>query len=190
MTQVWPDLPMTSDENPELDEFRVEPLEFDDFVQAQMPRLLAYATALAGDPNLAADVVQNVLVRTHAKWSTIRRCDNVERYVKRMVTNEYLSWRRLWHVRHVLPASAAVLHARAPAMDDPAQGVADRDYLRQRLATLPRRQRAVLVLRYFEGMDDAQIADVLGIAPSTVRSVASRALTQLRADTMTTKESR
>ena len=158
---------------------------FEDFARTRLPALLAYAVVLTGDPHLASDVVQEVMVRAHGRWSRIRRADRPELYVKRMVTNEFLSWRRRWHVRSVVPVADEALHARAPRTADPAQQVVDRDAVWARLATLPRRQRAVLVLRFYEGLDDAEIAEVLRLAPSTVRSTASRALAALRLDATT-----
>jgi RNA polymerase sigma-70 factor (sigma-E family) len=157
-------------------------VDFEAFVRERLPALLRYATALSGDPHLAADVVQDVLVRVHAKWARICHQERPDLYVKRMVTNEYLSWRRRWQVRTIIPVSFSVLQSRSPSVGDAAQQVADRDDLQARLAALPRRQRAVLVLRYFEGLDDAEIAGVLDISSSTVRSTASRALATLRLD--------
>lgn len=166
--------------DPDVVEVPGEDLGFEDFARTRLPALLAYAVVLTGDPHLASDVVQEVMVRAHGRWSRIRGADRPELYVKRMVTNEYLSWRRRWHVRTVVPVADDALHARAPSAADPAQQVVDRDAVWARLAGLPRRQRAVLVLRFYEGLDDAQIAEVLSMAPSTVRSTASRALAALR----------
>ena len=157
--------------------------DFEDFARAHLPGLLSYAVVLTGDQHQAADLVQDVMVRVHGRWARIRATDRPDLYVKRMVTNEHLSWRRRWHVRSVVAVDDAVLGARAPAGADPSQRVVDRDHLWQRLAALPPRQRAVLVLRYYEGLDDAEIAQVLGTAAVTVRSNASRALAALRADT-------
>jgi RNA polymerase sigma-70 factor (sigma-E family) len=154
--------------------------DFDGFVRERLSVHLRYATALSGDPHLAADIVQDVLVRAHGRWSRICRSDRPDLYVKRMITNEYLSWRRRWHVRNIIPSSVSALASRSPAAVDPSQQLVDRDDLLQRLATLPRRQRAVLVLRFYEGLDDPEIAAILGVAPTTVRSTASRALAALR----------
>ncbi|WP_092866964.1 SigE family RNA polymerase sigma factor [Quadrisphaera sp. DSM 44207] len=155
---------------------------FDAFARRQLPGLLRYATALTGDPHTAADVVQDVLVRACARWERVRRTDRPDLYVKKMITNEHLSWRRRWHTRSVVPVEDTALHARTPPAGDASADLADRDDLRRRLATLPRSQRAVLVLRFYEDLDDPEIAQVLGIAPGTVRSNASRALAALRRD--------
>ena len=155
--------------------------DFEGFARAHLPGLLGYAVALTGDRHLAADLVQDVMVRAHGRWPRIQAADRPDLYVKRMITNEHLSWRRRWHVRTVVPVDDEVLGARAPSTTDAAQRVVDRDDLWQRLAELPPRQRAVLVLRYYEGLDDAEIAQVLVTAAVTVRSNASRALAALRA---------
>ncbi len=166
------------------------PVDFEDFAQHHLRPLLAYAVALTGDRDLAADLVQDVLARAYDRWSRIGATGRPDLYVKRMVTNEHLSWRRRWHVRKIVPVDDEVLHARAPRHGDHSQQVVDRDDVRQRLSRLPRRQRTVLVLRYYEGLDDAGIAEVLGVAVSTVRSNAARALATLRVSAPTTEEAR
>lgn len=154
--------------------------DFDGFVRDHLPRLLAYAVVLTGDRHLAADVVQTALVRAHDRWPRVRGAGRPDLYVKRIVTNEYLSWRRRWYVRAVVPVADDVLAARAGGVADHAEQLAERDRVRRLLGGLPRRPRAVLVLRYYEGFDDAGIAELLGVAPSTVRATASRALAALR----------
>ncbi|GAB3681020.1 SigE family RNA polymerase sigma factor [Angustibacter aerolatus] len=156
------------------------PLDFDAFARAELPALLRFATAVAGDPELAADVVQDAMVKAHSRWRHIAATDRPDLYVRRMVVNQHLSWRRRWHVRTIVPVHDDVLHARASAEPDASQRVSDRDDVLRRLEQLPRRQRAVLVLRFFEGLDDTEIAQVLGTSPVTVRSNASRALAALR----------
>jgi len=159
-------------------------VEYDEFVRDRLPSLLRYAAVLSGDADLAADLVQDVMVKVHRKWPAIAAAGAPEAYVKRMVTNEYLSWRRRWSVRTVAVVPDELLHARAGAgqQRDTAQDTVDRDEAWTRLAGLPRQQRAVLVLRYYEGLDDAEIATALGCAPATVRAHASRALAVLRLD--------
>jgi RNA polymerase sigma-70 factor (sigma-E family) len=160
------------------------PDDFEAFAAARLPDLLRYATALTGDRELAADLVQDVLTRAFARWSRIRRTEAPDRYLKRMITNAHLSHRRRWSVRRVTPAED--LEAHVPVGPDPTVlGVehGERvDQLWRVLAGLPARQRAVLVLRYYEGLSDAEIAEVLDCAPGTVRSSASRALRALRLD--------
>ncbi|NAZ75958.1 sigma-70 family RNA polymerase sigma factor [Kineococcus sp. T13] len=149
-------------------------------VRAHLPGLLRYATVLTGDGHTAADIVQEVLLRAHVRWRRIALLERPDLYLRRMVTNEHLSWRRRWHVRTIRPASDEVLAAHGDPHGDHAERVAADDAVWHRLSALPARQRTVLVLRYYEGLDDAEIASVLGTSAVTVRSHASRALATLR----------
>jgi RNA polymerase sigma-70 factor (sigma-E family) len=155
---------------------------FEEFAMARLPSLLRYAVVLIGDRDLAQDIVQEVLARAHVRWRRINESDSPEAYVRRMVLNEYLSWRRTWAARHVQAVGERLveLHDARGGVDDHAQGIVDADELWRRLATLGRKQRAVLVLRYYEQLEDAAIAELLGCSPATVRSQASRALKTLR----------
>lgn len=152
---------------------------FEEFAAARLAVLLRYAVVLTGDRQLAQDVVQEVMARAQLKWATISRAEVPEAYVKRMVLNEYLSWRRTWATRNV-QAVGEKLADLGSAHPDHAHRVVEADDLWRRLAALPRKQRAVLVLRYYEQRDDAEIAELLGCAPATVRSNASKALKTLR----------
>lgn len=162
----------------------------DDLVRTQLPGLLRYATVLVGDEHTAADLVQEVLLRAHVRWHRIALTQRPDLYLRRMVTNEHLSWRRRWHVRTIRPSGDEVLSARAEPVGDHAHGLAEHDAMWQRLAALPPRQRTVLVLRYYEGLADVDIAAVLGTSAATVRSHASRALTTLRGTDPTSEETR
>ncbi|HEY0640890.1 MAG TPA: SigE family RNA polymerase sigma factor [Pseudonocardiaceae bacterium] len=150
-------------------------MTFDEFVAGRLPALLRYAAVLAGDRGLAEDVTQEVLLRAHQRWAHIGGLDAPEHYVRRMITNEYLSWRRRW--ARVVPRAAV---EPADPQPDHAGAHAERDALLGELHRLPRRQRAVLVLRYYAGLSDQEIAAELGCAAGTVRGYASRALATLR----------
>jgi RNA polymerase sigma-70 factor (sigma-E family) len=150
---------------------------FDEFAAGYLPGLLRFAAVLTGDRASAEDVVQDVLVRAHARWRRIGALDRPDFYVRKMVLNEFLSTRRRQR-RLVLGGSAAEVDTRTAP--DWADGHADRAVLLAELARLPARQRAVMVLRYYEGLPDADIAELLGVAPVTVRGYAHRALTALR----------
>jgi RNA polymerase sigma-70 factor (sigma-E family) len=155
---------------------------FEEFTATRLATLLRHAVVLTGDRELAQDVVQEVLARACVRWRRISRTDSPDAYVRRMVVNEYLSWRRTWMVRNVRAAGErleALAHVRSFRTDH-AQAVVEADELWTRLATLPRKQRAVLVLRYYEQLDDASIAELLSCAQTTVRSNASKALKTLR----------
>jgi RNA polymerase sigma-70 factor (sigma-E family) len=154
-------------------------MTFEEFAAARLGALLRFAAVLTGDRDLAEDVVQEVLIRAHGRWAAIARLDRPEAYVRKMVVNEYLSWRRRsW--RLVPSGSGTDVDARFTP--DPAADHAERAAILAELTRLPRRQRAVLVLRYYEALSDAEIAEVLGCAPGTVRGYASRALATLRVE--------
>ena len=148
-------------------------MSFEEYVAARLPAMLRYAVVLTGDRHLAEDLVQDVLIRAQGRWRRIVAGGPPDRYVQRMITNAYLSWRRRPHTRRVLLVEPPERPAPAPDPDE-------RDALWQRLAELPRQQRAVLVLRYYEGLSVAETADVLGCSAGTVRGYASRALATLR----------
>lgn len=150
---------------------------FDDVMAARLPALLRYAAVLAGDRDLAQDVVQDAMIRAHARWGRIGRMDRPDLYLRRMVLTEYLS---LWRRR---ARRAALDVARRPVEEhdpDHAIGHAERDDLWARLAALPPRQRAVVVLRYYEDLSDVEIAHVLRCAVASVRVYRARALAALR----------
>lgn len=146
-------------------------MTFEEFCLARLPGLLRYAVMLTGERDQAADLVQDVLIKVHQRWRPIASTERPDLYVKRMVTNEFLSWHRRRRVATVALETDVAL-AGVPAEDS--------DDLWRRLATLPRQQRAVLVLRYYEGLSDLEIADVLDCSSGTVRGYASRALKTLR----------
>lgn len=154
-------------------------MEFEEFVATRLVMLLRYATVLTCDPHLAEDIVQEVLARAQGRWARIVHADYPERYVKRMVTNEFLSWRRRRAAR-VVPLSLPALDQVAGSTPDPAVQRDERDALLAQVAALPPRQRAVIALRYYEDMPDAEIAEILGCGRATVRSHASRALAALQ----------
>jgi RNA polymerase sigma-70 factor (sigma-E family) len=155
---------------------------FAEFATARLPALLRYATALTGDRDLAQDILQDSLAKAQANWRRVERANSPDAYVRQIVLNEYLSWRRRWSVRNIQTAGEhmVVLVDRRAATRDHADAVVDGDDVWARLATLPRKQRAVLVLRYYEQLDDTEIASLLNCAPATVRSNASKALKTLR----------
>jgi RNA polymerase sigma-70 factor (sigma-E family) len=159
-------------------------MTFEEYTAARSVALLRYAAVLTGDRDLAQDIVQEVLARAHQRWQRIVRLNVPDSYVRRMVTNEFLSWRRgRWS--RLVPIGRVPEEQRpvsVAAERDAPTVHAERDALLTELARLPRRQQAVLVLRYYEGLSDAEIADVLGCRPGTVRGYASRALATLRVE--------
>ncbi|MDQ1725764.1 MAG: hypothetical protein QOG52_2792 [Frankiaceae bacterium] len=146
--------------------------EFTLYVEAATPRLLRFAHQLCGDPTQAQDLVQSALVKTWLSWRRISNEDPTP-YVRRTIVNNHLSaWRRL---RHESPAS---LRDVAVAADESA---GERDRLRRALATLPPRQRAVVVMRWFEDMSEQDVASTLGCSVGSVKSQSSRGAALLRA---------
>jgi len=114
---------------------------FEAFAKARVPLLLRTAVALSGDLGLAEDLVQDVLLKTHQRWDQISRLDAPESYVRRMLVNEFLSWRRKW--ARILPQDNLEVVDQHP---DHAAVHADRQLLRDEIDRLPKRQRAVLVV--------------------------------------------
>jgi RNA polymerase sigma-70 factor (sigma-E family) len=156
-------------------------MTFEEYVADRLPALLRYAAVLTGDTDLARDIVQEVLGRAYARWGQIGALSVPHLYVRRMVTNEFLSWRRRWG--RMVPIGDLADGERPVGVAEPADMAgthAERGALLAEIAKLPRRQQAVLVLRYYEGLSDNEIAQVLSCSPGTVRGYASRALARLR----------
>ncbi|MEV2236864.1 SigE family RNA polymerase sigma factor [Micromonospora sp. NPDC049891] len=149
--------------------------EFRDFVAARSGALLRTAYLLTGDWGTAEDLLQTALTKTYLAWKRLGGIEAIEPYARRVMVNTSTSWwRRRWHGERpteVLPEHAAV---------DEIERQLDRDVLWRHLRALPARQRAVLVLRFYEDMSEAQTAAVLEISPGTVKSQTSRALATLR----------
>jgi RNA polymerase sigma-70 factor (sigma-E family) len=150
-------------------------MTFEQFAATRLDAVLRFATVLTNDRGLAEDVVQEVLIRAHKRWAQIEALEQPEAYVRRMIVNEFYSWRRKW--ARYTPRPAVELDSSVP---DHAATVADRQMLLDEVAKLPRKQRTVMVLRYYEGMADSEIASLLGCAETTVRGYAFRALKALR----------
>ena len=153
-------------------------MEFGEYMARQRPALMRFATVLTGQAWLADDLVSDVLCRAFERWDRISRMAEPNAYVRRMIVNDYLSWRR----RLARTAPRAEVEPAAPGLGDGTDKHAERDAMIRRLAGLPRRQRAAVVLRYYLGLPDADIADHLGCRVTTVRSQISRALATLRID--------
>jgi RNA polymerase sigma-70 factor (sigma-E family) len=151
--------------------------DFARFVAGTAGRLLHAADLLTGDRGRAEDLVQHALERAWVRWPSIRD-GNPEAYARRTMLNAYLDWwrRRRWRE---LPQTAA---PDSPAPSDHAADVARRDAVQRALAALTPRERAVVVLRYWYDLSEAQIAAELRIAPGTVKSRLARATHRLRAD--------
>jgi RNA polymerase sigma-70 factor (sigma-E family) len=154
-----------------------EPVGFGQFVAARSPALLRCAWLLTGDEALAEDLVQTVLARVWPRWDRIYRTDtSAEAYVRKMMVTTYATWmRRKWRAER--PTERVPEH---PVPADNYAEVDDREEVRRALAVLPPRQRAVIVLRYYEDLTEMQTAGVLGCSVGTVKSQTSKALAKLR----------
>lgn len=153
---------------PDDDSFRV-------FVERNWNSLVRTAYLLTGDRGYAEDLVQSALEKTHRKWQRVGVMDAPAAYVRRAMVNTAISWRR----RRRLP-EVPLFGAESTATADPYHRVDQRDHVLSALRRLPPKMRAVLVLRYFEDLDDAAIADAMNCSVGTVKSQASRGLARLR----------
>jgi RNA polymerase sigma-70 factor (sigma-E family) len=150
--------------------------DFAAFVAARSQALLRTACLLTGNWATAEDLLQTALAKTYLRWDSVRRHGAAEAYVRRVLVTTWATWwRRRW--RGEVPTE------RLPDAAGPDAGHAydDRQPLWAALAELPRKQRAVVVLRYYEDLPDVEVARVLGCSEQTVRSQCSRALAKLRA---------
>jgi RNA polymerase sigma-70 factor (sigma-E family) len=151
---------------------------FEDFVAGSSGRLFTLARLLTGGHRAEAeDLLQGAFERAYRRWGRISRRGDPERYVRQMLVNASVDrWRRLR--RH--PETALVVAGAGPGAADATAAVADRDLLLRGLAALAPRQRAVLVLRYYEDLSEAQTAATLCCSVGTVKSQAARGLARLR----------
>jgi len=149
---------------------------FADFVAARSGALHRAAYLMVGDAQLAQDLVQEALTKTYVAWPRLRDPRNAEAYCRKAITTTAISWfrRKGWNNERpteTLPEGGSLGHAEA---------VADRTAIWEALQTLAPRQRAALVLRYYEDLTEAQTAEAMGCAVGTVKSQVSAALTKLR----------
>lgn len=142
--------------------------------------LLRYAHVLTGDRHRAEDLVQSALASCYRRWGRVRPGEE-ERYVRKAILNAHLSWwRRPARRREVSTADVSVLAAASAVVASADVALADREEVWLALATLPPRQRAVLVFRYYEDLTEDETAHLLEVAVGTVKSQHSKALRSLR----------
>ncbi|GAA5030856.1 SigE family RNA polymerase sigma factor [Actinopolymorpha pittospori] len=150
--------------------------EFAAYVASRQRALVRTAYLLTGDLHEAEDLVQSALTRTYLAWHRIRDRNSVDAYVRRVLINEHHSWwRRAWRRAE---RSTDTLPERPGAADSRFE---ERDEMWELVQTLPPRQRAVVVLRFYEDLSPTEIAAALGCSVGTVGSQTSRALAALRA---------
>jgi RNA polymerase sigma-70 factor (sigma-E family) len=159
--------------------------EYVDFVQARYQALYRTSYLLSGNPHAAEDLLQSVLTKLYVSWPRVRKARSVEAYARRAMVNESISLHRRRWTTEVVSDDLVDLAAPARAVfRDSAKGsiadaVAESHAMWQALAELTGRQRAVVVLRYYEDLTEADIAAVLGISPGSVKGHARAALAAL-----------
>lgn len=149
--------------------------EFRRFVTVRGTALCRSAYLLTGDWHLGEDLVQTALAHTWGRRRHLRNPEALEAYVRRCIVRASISWRR-----RRSSSETPVEHAHERTDDDPAPLVLERQQMWAALRELPAKQRAVLVLRYYEDLSEQQIADALDCSIGTVKSHTSRAMKALR----------
>lgn len=147
---------------------------FDEFAATRWPALVRAGWLMSGDWQRAEDLAQATLAKTWRHWRRVAAADEPDRYVRRVLVNEFLRSRRAWR-RHE-PLGDAV----SPVTPGPETSVAARDALARALREVPRGQRAVLVLRYYLDLSEQDTAAALGCSVGNVKSQAARGLARLR----------
>lgn len=150
--------------------------DFSAYLAARQPALLRTAYLLTGSRADAEDLLQTAMAKLYLAWDRVRDRESVDGYARRIIVNEHNSlWRRAWKRQEIAVNEVPERAAPEDAYDD------GRDAsLWSFVQSLPRRQRAVVVLRYYEQLSEAETADVLGCSVGTVKSQCSRALAALR----------
>jgi RNA polymerase sigma-70 factor (sigma-E family) len=173
-------VPVARTEEPGGAAVRARPVDehaFRDYVRARRPALLRTAYLLTGNLADAEDLVQSALAKTYLAWHRIEDPGAVDSYVRRAMVNTQISW---WRRRRL---------EEFPTDEIPDQATADypvstdvQESLRRAIDRLPHRMRAAVMLRYYEDMTEAEVAEVLGVSVGTVKSTVSRAVAKLRID--------
>ena len=148
---------------------------FSEFVEARSTSLFRTAYLMVGDHQLAQDLLQEALVKTLIAWPRLRDQANVDAYTRRIIVTTSISWRRRrsFHER----PSAALPERATP---DPADAAVTHDAVVAALLTVPPRQRAAIVLRYYSDLTEAQTAEALGCSVGAVKSQVAAGLRRLR----------
>ena len=148
--------------------------DFEEYAAVAWPALYRFAYLLAGNHADAEDVAQQTLVKAFQAWPRVWRASSPESYVRRILVNAFLEGRRPARVRREVLTDAAPERGRAAGEPE------DRLVLWSQVRLLAPRQRAVIVLRFYEDLTERQTAEVLGCSVGTVKSTTHGALTRLR----------
>lgn len=153
--------------------------QFTAYVTNRGPVLLRTARSMTANPSDAEDLLQTALAKTYLAWDRIADHGALDGYVRRTLVNTRTSQ---WRKRRVDEFACDELPEIGLSTPDTAEQQAQRDALWRAVSRLPARQRAMVVLRYFEDLSEVQTAQVLGVSVGTVKSAVSRALVKLRTD--------
>jgi RNA polymerase sigma-70 factor (sigma-E family) len=151
-------------------------VDFDGWAEAAGPSLLRFAHAVTGNSHDAADAAQDALIAVYARWVRLSRTGDPDSYARRVIVNRTISWWRKIGRRETAQLSETV----GPVAADHAVASGDTAMAEALIRSLPARQRAAVVLRYFDDLGFAEIAAILGCPESTARSHVHRALARLR----------
>jgi RNA polymerase sigma-70 factor (sigma-E family) len=150
--------------------------DFESWMSSRQHKLLRTAYLLTGDVHAAEDLTQTTLAKVYLAWDRVSAAQSVDAYARKIMVNEHTSmWRRLWRHREVV-SDTSTHEVPVAATEYDGVGAA----LWEAVTALPERQRAVVVLRYYEQLSEKEAAEALGVSLGTVKSQASRALDTLR----------
>ena len=153
---------------------RAEEQEYVEYVTARLPALRRLAFLLCGDEHHADDLVQQTITTLYLRWNKIRTVNHLDKYVRTMLTHTFINERRR-------PWARVRLFRETPERGTHGEtGIEERAVVRAALAKVPRRQQAVLVLRFLCDLSVADVAEVLGCSQGTVKSQTSHGLAALR----------
>ncbi|MGC0421840.1 SigE family RNA polymerase sigma factor [Embleya sp. AB8] len=158
-----------------------EVADFRTFVESRWSGLVRTAYLLTGDHGIAEDVAQSTLTKAYVNWRRVQRADNPDAYVRRVLVNTNTErFRKRRVAEHLVAEQLGAEPPQHPDLD-PYLRVDERQMLRTALADLPARQRAVVVLRYWDDLSELEVARTLGCSLGTVKSQAAKGLKRLRA---------
>lgn len=150
---------------------------FAEFAAARSAALFRAAYLMVGDHAMAEDLLQEALTKTYVAWPKLRDVNNAEAYTRKAITTTAISWWRRKSWQNEKPRGDVPERPYAEHSED----IAQRDWLWNELQALPPRQRAAIVLRFYEDLTEAQTADAMGVSVGTVKSQVSDGLKKLRA---------